>query len=247
MSILLGRLCAWRQLIVVLEMLHVYQVYLVENDIHLNNLFCLYMQKEGWTITSFLEGEKAIKYIDKCPHIWVVNSNLPDVDGYQILNEVKEKYPHIPVLLISERNSGMDRVIGLEMGCDDYLCKPFLPKELVIRTRKMLERTYGNSLAQYKATIYQVPPYSIDEIKRLVFENNSMVNLTSKELDLLILLAKNPLRTFSREQVLRYIWGDEHFGSDRSVDDLVRRLRKKMNFLRIESVYGYGYRLLNHP
>ncbi|MFZ5967019.1 MAG: response regulator transcription factor [Bacillota bacterium] len=221
-----------------------YQVYLVENDIHLNNLFSSYMQKEGWTITSFLEGENAYKYIDKCPHIWVINSNPPNVDGYQILNEIKERYPQIPVMLTSERNSGMDRVIGLEMGCEDYLYKPFLPKELVIRTRKILDRIYGNRLASYRATVYEIPPYTIDETKRLVFENDNMVNLTSKELDLLILFVKNPLRTFSREQVLRYIWDGEHFGSERSVDDLVRRLRKKMRFLRIESIYGYGYRFL---
>lgn len=224
-----------------------YQVYLVENDMHLNSLFALYMQKEGWTITSFLEGEKACKYIDKCPHIWVVNSSLPDVDGYQILNEIKEKYPQIPVLLTSERNSEMDRLIGLEMGCDDYLSKPFLPKELVIRTKKMLDRTYRKGAMSQKESTYQILPYIINETTRLVFENNQIVSLTSKELDLLILFAKNPLRAFSREQMLRYIWGDEYYRSDRSVDDLVRRLRNKMKFLRIESIYGYGYRLLNQP
>jgi len=107
--------------------LSVFQVYLVENDRDLNHLFSLYLQKEGWTITSFMSGEKACKYMDKCPHIWIVDSCLPDMDGYQILNEVKEKYPEIPVMLISERNSGMDRVIGWKWAamniCPSRFCQ----------------------------------------------------------------------------------------------------------------------------
>lgn len=223
-----------------------FQVYIVENDTNLNHLFSLYLQKEGWNITSFLNGENASKYIDKCPHIWILDSTLPDIDGYQILAEVKEKYPRLPVILISERNSGMDRVIGLEMGCDDYLSKPFLPKELVIRAKKMLERTYGFGPGSRRTLVYNIMPYVIDENKRIVMTDSKIVRLTSKEFDLLLLFVKNPLRTFSREQILKYVWGQDYFGSDRSVDDLVRRLRNKMNYLRVESIYGYGYRMLNN-
>ncbi len=223
-----------------------FQVYIVENDTNLNHLFSLYLQKEGWNITSFLNGENASKYIDKCPHIWILDSALPDIDGYQILAEVKEKYPRVPVILISERNSGMDRVIGLEMGCDDYLSKPFLPKELVIRAKKMLERTYGFGSGSRRTLVYNIVPYVIDENKRIVMADSKIVRLTSKEFDLLLLFVKNPLRTFSREQILKYVWGQDYFGSDRSVDDLVRRLRNKMNYLRVESIYGYGYRMLNN-
>jgi len=223
-----------------------FQVYLVESDANLNHLFSLYLQKEGFIITSFLDGEKAYSYIDKSPHIWIVDSFLSDINGYQILSDVKEKYPRIPVILISERNSGMDRIIGLEMGCDDYLPKPFLPKELVIRTKKMLERTYGGGLASRRTLVYNLKPYIVDENKRIVIADSKIVNLTSKEFDLLLLFVKNPLRTFSREQILKYIWGQDYYGSDRSVDDLVRRLRNKMKYLRVESVYGYGYRMLNN-
>lgn len=223
-----------------------FQVYLAVSDINLNHLFSLYLQKEGFNITSFLDGKKAFEYIDKCPHIWIVDSLLPDVDGYQILSEVKDRYPRIPVILISERNSGMDRVIGLEMGCDDYLSKPFLPKELVIRVKKMLERTYAGGPASRRTLVYNVKPYVIDESKRIACKDSNIIKLTSKEFDLLLLFIKNPLRTFSREQILKYVWGQDYFGSDRSVDDLVRRLRKRMNYLRIESVYGYGYRMLSN-
>lgn len=223
-----------------------FQVYLVENDRGLNHLFSLYLQKEGWNITSFTEGEKASRYIEKCPHIWIMDSSLPDIDGYQILSEVKEKSPRVPVIMISERNSGMDRVMGLEMGCDDYMPKPFLPKELVIRTRKMLERIYGYGSSSKRTLVYNVKPYVIDENKRIVMAGSKLTKLTSKEFDLLLLFVKNPLRTFSREQILKYVWGQDYFGSDRSVDDLVRRLRNKMAYLRIETIYGYGYRLLSN-
>lgn len=223
-----------------------YQVYLVENDTDLNHLFSLYLQKEGWNITSFLYGENASLYMDKCPHIWIMDSSLPDKDGYQVLSEVKEKYPRIPVILMSDRNSGMDRVMGLEMGCDDYLPKPFLPKELVIRTKKLLERTYGYGQPTRRNLVYSIKPYVVDENRRIVYADSKIIKLTSKEFDLLLLFAKNPLRTFSREQILKNIWGQDYFGSDRSVDDLVRRLRNKMSYLRVEAIYGYGYRMLSN-
>ncbi|MEA4846527.1 MAG: response regulator transcription factor [Clostridiaceae bacterium] len=223
-----------------------FQVYLAESDVNLNHLFSLYLQKENWNITSFLNGENACKYIDKCPHIWIIDSVLSDINGYQILSDVKERYPRIPVILISERNSSMDRLIGLEMGCDDYMSKPFLPKELVIRAKKMLERTYGGGPASRRTLVYKIKPYIIDEGKRIAFTDSGILKLTSKEFDLLLLFVKNPLRTFSREQILKYIWGQDYYGSDRSVDDLVRRLRRRMKYLRIESVYGYGYRMLNN-
>ena len=224
-----------------------FQVYLVENDMQLNHLLSMYLQKEGWTITSFLSGENAYKYIDNCPHLWIADSWLPGIDGYQLLSEIKEKYPEVPVILISERNSTSDRVIGLEMGCDDYLPKPFLPKELVLRSKNILERTYKDIGTPEKMMVYHIPPYKIDEISRMVYTDTNIINLTSKEFDILLLFAKNPFRTFSRDQILKYIWNDDHFGSDRSVDDLIRRLRKKADLLRIESVYGYGYRLLSNP
>ncbi|ADY55411.1 two component transcriptional regulator, winged helix family [Syntrophobotulus glycolicus DSM 8271] len=224
-----------------------YQVYLVVHEMNLNHLLSLYLQKEGLAITSFVQGEKACKYIDKNPHMWIVDSGIPDIDGYQILNEVKEKYPETPVIMISERSSNTDRVIALEIGCDDYLPKPFLPKELALRAKKMLERTYGSPDIQGSPPVHRLLPYRIDELARIVQEDTAVINLTAKEFDLLLLLAKNPFRTFSREQILKYVWNEEHFGSDRSVDDLVRRLRRKMSCLRIESVYGYGYRLLTNP
>ncbi|SDH50361.1 response regulator transcription factor [Desulfosporosinus hippei] len=219
-----------------------FQVYLVEPDMQLNHLLSLYLQKEGLITTSFLEGEKAIRSIDKNPHLWILDRETPTIDGFAILSEVKSKYPDIPVIMISEQNSTIDRIVALEMGCDDYLSKPFLPKELVLRVKKILEHIHGSVKNLNRIMLYA--DYKIDEIVRIVQKDEEMINLTSKEFDLLLLLVKNLYRTFSREQILKYVWNDVHLGSERSVDDLVRRLRRKMKKLRIESIYSYGYRLL---
>ena len=129
--------------------------------------------------------------------------------------------------------------MGLELGSDDYLAKPFLPRELVIRTRNLLERVY--STAHH---IYSIFPYTIDEASRTVKLNEEIIDLTSKEFDLVIYFVKNIGLALSREQIISNIWGTNYFGSDRVVDDLIRRLRKKMQHLRLETIYGYGYRLV---
>lgn len=219
-----------------------FQIYLVEPDMQLNHLLCLYLQKEGLTTTSFYDGEKALKHMDKNPHLWILDRETPAIDGFTILSEVKSKYPDIPVIMIAEQNSNIDRIMALEMGCDDYLSKPFLPKELVLRVKKILEHIHGSVKNFNRFLLYG--DYKIDEIARMVQRDEEMINLTSKEFDLLLLFVKNLYRTFSREQILKYVWSDVHLGSERSVDDLVRRLRRKMKNLRIESIYAYGYRLL---
>jgi two-component system response regulator CssR len=132
-------------------------------------------------------------------------------------------------------------VLGLELGSDDYISKPFLPRELVIRVQKLLTRVYESSSVR---TSVQLPPYTIDESVRSVSLNNENLNLTSKEFDLLLLFLHNKGQAFSREQMIEHIWGSDYFGTDRVVDDLVRRLRKKMPDLKIETIYGYGYRML---
>jgi len=163
---------------------------------------------------------------------------LPDIDGYQLIKEIKSATPNIPVIFISARDADIDRVVGLELGSDDYLPKPFLPRELVIRARNILDRFNTNI-----SHIYNLTPYIINDSSRIVKLEEKIIDLTSKEYDLLIYFAKNPNIALSREQILDHIWGNDYFGSDRVVDDLVRRLRKKMPKLDVETVYGYGYRV----
>lgn len=220
-----------------------YRVFIVEDEANLNRLLVSYLEQEGWEVTPFFDGESARRAISREPDLWVLDIMLPDIDGYQLIAEIKAATPRVPVIFISARDAGLDRIIGLEKGSDDYLPKPFLPRELVIRARKLLERVYGTASANKKG-VMAVHPYRVDPDKRQVKAADEDIELTAKEFDLLLLLAAQPKRAFSREQILTHIWGDSYFGSDRVVDDLVRRLRKKLPALSIETMYGFGYRLV---
>ncbi len=216
-----------------------YKIYLVEDDKNLNLILTTYLKKEGWEISSFFTGEEALNAIKTPPDLWILDIMLPDIDGYQIIKEIKSTTPNIPVIFISARDADIDRILGLELGSDDYLSKPFLPRELVIRTKKLLERVYKTPME-----IINIPPYTIDEKSRRVKKGEEIINLTSKEFDLLAFFIKNRNQALSREQILKCLWGEDYFGTDRVVDDLVRRLRKKMPELNIETIYGYGYRMI---
>jgi two-component system response regulator CssR len=167
---------------------------------------------------------------------------LPDVDGFQLISEIKEFDSNVPVMFISARDADLDRIVGLEKGSDDYLAKPFSPRELVIRVRNLLKRVYSE---KNKKKIYKIENYKIDYKGRQVNdENEKIIDLTSKEFDLLIYLFDNKRQALSREQIINNVWGNDYFGSDRVVDDLVRRLRQKMPALKIETIYGHGYRMV---
>ncbi len=219
-----------------------YKIYLVEDEENLNELLSSYLSKEGWNVQPFLCGEKAMRAIPERPDLWILDIMLPDIDGYRLLQYIKADDPSIPVIYISARDAELDRVLGLEMGSDDYLPKPFLPRELVIRTRKLLERVYGEQYVDI--SMIKVHPYLIDERRRKLTQDDQEIDLTSKEFDLMVMLARNQGQAFSREQVLDHVWGQDYVGSDRVVDDLVRRLRKKLPEFRVETIYGYGYRLV---
>jgi two-component system, OmpR family, response regulator CssR len=222
-----------------------YQVYLVEDEPNLNRLLTSYLQKEGWKVSSFHTGREAREAMCIKPHIWVLDIMLPDMDGYELIAEIKEISPQVPVIFISARDSDLDRIIGLEKGSDDYLPKPFLPRELIIRIGKILERVYGGAFRSEKQEeACKLPPYIVERGKRKVSKDNFKIDLTSKEYDLLLLLLENQGNALSREQLLQHLWSSLYYGSDRVVDDLVRRLRKKMPEIEIETIYGYGYRLV---
>ncbi|MDF2959824.1 MAG: two-component system response regulator [Paenibacillus sp.] len=227
-----------------------YRIYLVEDEPNLNQVLVSYLRNEGWEVEAFSDGGEARKALRNRPHLWILDIMLPGVDGYQLIREIKADHEKLPVIFISARDADIDRVVGLELGSDDYLAKPFLPRELVIRTRKLLERIYsdrhepGDSPAAN--AVHTISPYRIDEQARMAVDEqaNREVELTSKEFDLLVYFAVHAGQLKERGQVLDAVWGDDYYGSDRVVDDLVRRLRRKMPDLRLETVYGYGYRLV---
>lgn len=220
-----------------------YSVFLLEDNCELGELLKSYLENEGYETELFNCGRQAETAIPQKPHVWVLDIMLPDINGFEVLKKIKAQTPNVPVIFISARDQTLDRVIGLEMGGDDYIAKPFLPRELVIRVKNLIEKVYSAD-RQKTGVVYDYDDYLINSEKRSVSENGQDIGLTSKETDLLLVFASNPGKPFSRDTLLNLVWDKNYYGSDRVVDDLVRRLRKKLPRLRIETVYGQGYRLV---
>ncbi len=220
------------------------KIYLVEDEKSLNILLEKYLQKEGYEVTTFIDGKTAMSKIKDMPDLWILDIMLPGIDGYELIKNIKQNNINTPVIFMSARNEELDRVVGLELGSDDYLSKPFLPRELVIRTNKLLERIYGNENLPLKDNILDINGYRISKNQRTVFCGETELQLTNKEFELLYFFVENKNNLISREQILINVWGNNYFGSDRVVDDTIRRLRKKVDGINIETVYGFGYKLV---
>lgn len=217
-----------------------YTICLVEDEKNLNHLIQTYLEKEGYNVISFEKGQDALNYIDSPVQLWILDIMLnDDISGYDIIKKIRETDNNVPVIFTSARDQDLDKIIGLELGSDDYITKPYSPKELILRVNNIIKRVYSvvNNKVHYEC-------YEIDLEKRMIYQDNKEINLTTLEFDLLIMFLNNQNKSFSREEILRNIWGEDYFGSDRVVDDLIRRLRKKMPKIRIDTIYGFGYRFI---
>ena len=216
-----------------------YTIVLVEDEVNLNNLVKTYLEHAGYNVISFYTGHEALENINVNAHLWILDIMLPDeINGYDIIKKIREANEMMPVIFTSARDKDLDKIIGLELGSDDYITKPYSSKELVLRVNNIIKRVYSADMAKIKYN-----DYSIDLEKRIVTKNNNNLNLTTLEFDLLKMFLTNKNKSFSRDDILNIIWGENYFGTERVVDDLVRRLRKKMPDLNIETMYGFGYRL----
>ena len=182
----------------------------LEDEAVLNNLITKYLQKEGYSVRSYLRGEDAVQGLDKPTDLWVIDIMLPDIDGFTVFREVQRKNPNSYVIFISARNQDIDRLAGLELGGDDYISKPFLVRELVIKVQRLLKG------GRPKTAEVQVGPYTVH-------------------------LAANRGHVLKRGDILDAVWGYTFYGSDRVVDDTIRRLRKKLPGIEISTLYGLGY------
>lgn len=220
-----------------------YTICLVEDEMSLSNLIKTYLEKETYTVVQFTKGQDALDYLmnNNKVDLWILDIMLSDdISGYDIIKEVRKKDQTIPVIFTSARDQDVDKIIGLELGSDDYIAKPFSTKELVLRVNKIIKRVYDKNKENF---IKNYASYKIDTEKRIVLYQEKELKLTTLEFDLLLTLLENLGKTFSRDELLNKVWGNDYFGTDRAVDDLVRRLRKKMPELNVTTIYGYGYRL----
>ena len=215
-----------------------YKICLVEDQKDLAILLSNYLTKAGYEVIVLSKGKDAIEYISKVS-LWILDIMLEDdISGYDLIKMIREKDKVVPVIFTSARDAEIDRLLGFELGTDDYVTKPYSPKEVVLRVNNIIKRTYSDSL------IITYNNYSINPLKREVKDGDKIVNLTELEYDLLIYLLNNKGKSIDRDQILKELWQDNYFGSSRVVDDLVRRLRKKMKKATIKTIYGYGYRLI---
>ena len=216
-----------------------YTIALVEDEKDLNNLIKAYLEKEGYQVISFYNGENAIDKISDNYNLWILDIMLPgNINGYDIIKEIRKNDKFTPVIFTSARDKDLDKIIGLELGSDDYITKPYSPKELVLRVNNIIKRVFPNNT---NCIIYE--EYNINIDKRIVYFNETQIDLTSLEFDLLLYFINNKDKSLSRETIINQVWGNNYYGSDRVVDDLIRRLRKKMPKLNINTIYGFGYRL----
>jgi two-component system response regulator CssR len=212
---------------------------IVEDEKDLNELVKRYLEKEGYEVRSYLTFDEAsLHTADGDVHLWILDIMLGDKSGFDLIEDIRAHDPDVPVFFMSARDKEFDRIIGLEKGSDDYITKPFSPKELVLRVNNMIKRTYRDENMRIS-----VDGYEIDEVQRVVYDKDRQIELTTKEFDLLMLFVNNRGTAFPREVILEKVWEENYFGSDRVVDDTLRRLRRKMPDLSIHTIYGFGYRL----
>ena len=213
----------------------------VEDNQDFSNLVVTYLKEEGYDVDLFDTGEKGVSHVNDAYSLWILDIMLPgNISGYDLIKKIREVHATMPVIFVSSRDEDLDRVMGLELGGDDYIGKSSI-RELVLRVKKLIQRAYPETNIKNSLDYND---YSIDIDRRIVKDHGEVINLTAKEYDLLTFLLKNKSKAFSRDQILDNVWGSEYFGSDRVVDDLMRRLRSKMPRLNVETIYGYGYRLL---
>ena len=213
-------------------------IYLVDEDDAFCQVAIYCLEQEGWRTTVFAAQDEPLAHAADCPGLWILDADSEG--GFELLRAVKKAAPHIPVLLTAQKENLLDRVLGLELGCQDLVLKPFSPRELVLRIKRIFAQ---DAVAENKRAVDSLQDYMIRWQERVVLDQNRLVSLTSKEFLLLECFYRHKGMALSREQILRQVWGEGYYGSDRVVDDLVRRMRRKLSRLRVETLYGYGYRL----
>ena len=217
------------------------KIYYVEDEKDLSEIIRKYLIREGYEATVFYDGESAMEHITDEVDLWILDIMLTgEVSGYDLIKKLKEVSSPSAVIFTSARDQDLDKIMGLELGSDDYLAKPYSPRELILRVKAVLKRHSQGQASE----IVTYGSYEINLTRREIKSDHDMVDLTNKEFELLLFFLKNMNTAFGREEILKHVWGDNYYGSDRVVDDLLRRLRHKMPELKIETIYGFGYRLL---
>jgi DNA-binding response OmpR family regulator len=216
-------------------------VLLIEDEEAIADLVRMYFEQEGFRLVHCSDGESGLDAVkDRNPRAVLLDIGLPGIDGIEVCRRIRAG-SDVPVIMLTARDDEVDKIVGLELGADDYVTKPFSPRELVARVRAVLRRSEEGPRAP---AVIEVGPWEIDNGRREVrTPDGETVRPTAREFDLLWYLAENRGLVLSRAQILEAVWGYDYFGETRTVDVHVRQLRKKMDGIPIETVWGVGYRV----
>ncbi len=219
-----------------------YKILIVDDEERIRDIIKEYLEFEKFDYDEAADGIEAIDKIKANEYdVVILDIMMPKVDGFTVLREVR-KFSQVPVIMLSARGEEYDKLFGFEMGVDDYITKPFSPKEVVARIKAILKRTVGSAP---EGKTLKFKGVEIDETGRKVTVDGNVANLTPKEFDLLLYMVKNQGVVLSREKILEKIWGYEFFGDDRTVDTHIKMLRNSIGPYRdhIKTIWSIGYKL----
>lgn len=220
-------------------------ILVVDDEANIRDLCRMYLEREGFRVGTAASGPDALARIrgDE-PHVVVLDLMLPEIDGYEVCRQVRA-FSNVPIIMLTARDDDVDKIVGLELGADDYLTKPFNPRELVARVKAILRRLeLGPPQSDRRVRVGDV---TIDPPRREVMVSDEPIALRTKEFDLLLAFAENEGIVLSREKLLNLVWGYDYYGQTRTVDVHVAHLRKKLagsRSVRIETITGVGYKLV---
>jgi two-component system alkaline phosphatase synthesis response regulator PhoP/two-component system response regulator ResD len=220
-------------------------ILVVDDEANIRELARMYLEQEGYRVITANDGRQALDTIQTItPSLMVLDLMLPELDGWEVCRRVRAG-SNLPILMLTARDDDIDKIVGLELGADDYLTKPFNPRELVARVRAILRRT-GTAVLQPENQTKQIGDVTIDPAAREVTIDGQRITLRTKEFDLLFALMNHPNFVLSREQLLEKVWGYDYYGETRTVDVHIAHLREKLreSSLQIETVWGMGYKLV---
>jgi len=216
-------------------------ILLIEDHDEIADLVRLYVEREGFALVHARTGEEGLDmFARRVPRAVLLDLGLPGIDGVEVARSIREK-SDVPIIMLTARDSETDTIIGLEVGADDYVTKPFSPREVVARIQSVLRRSEERPITREVLTI---GGFTIDAGRREVISpSQAVVRPTAREFDLLWYLAEHSGLVLSRSQILEAVWGYDYFGETRTVDVHIRQLRKKLDGFPIETVWGVGYRV----
>lgn len=219
-------------------------ILVIDDEERIRHLVRMYLEREGYSVEEAENGRDALDKIHKREYsLLIVDLMMPEVDGWRVCREVREN-SDIPIIMLTARGEEFDRVLGFELGADDYLVKPFSTKELVARVKALLRRTGGSFTGNTSDLAYGL--LRIEKEKHRVLIEEEAITFTPREFELLYFLAKNPGRVFSREQLMETVWGYDFYGDARTVDTHVKKIREKLFHPDVRSmlatVWGVGYK-----